>query len=151
MDMGLIRAHRLAALEWWSLNLGFTVMVIGLVRFAAEADISLTRELVLDCMFVGSLVIMLRDGAAPHRLTPHGRTLVESSRRPHDGLRAPHAHSDLPRAVALFGGGVLWNADPAFAAAWKVPRENCTTGVAAGRGGCGGGTCSDGTASCSCA
>lgn len=149
MDIGLIREQRLASLERWSITAGFALLAIVCIRFAAEADISLIIELVLDAMFVGGFVILLRGGNA-HRLTPQGRTLLETRRQGCDALRTPHAHSDLPLAVALFGGGVLWHADPAFAAAWEVPREDCPTGVAAARGGCGGGTCSDGTASCSC-
>jgi uncharacterized protein (TIGR04222 family) len=151
MAAGDLRAPRLAALEYWSFSAGFTLMTLALVRQAAEAPIDLTTELVLDAMFVGAWLILLRGGNV-HRLTPQGRSRVERARRIDSAgeLRRPHAHSDLPLAVALFGGGVLWHADPAFAAAWEIPREDCPTGVAAARGGCGGGTCSDGTYSCSC-
>jgi uncharacterized protein (TIGR04222 family) len=151
MAAGDLRAQRLAALESWSLSAGFTLVPLALVRQAAEAPIDRTTELVLQVMFVGAWLILIRGGNV-HRLTPQGRSRVERARRIASAgeLRRPHAHSDLPLAVALFGGGVLWHADPAFAAAWEIPREDCPTGVVAGRGGCGGGTCSDGTYSCSC-
>ena len=151
MAAGDLRPPRLAALEYWSLSAAFTLVVLALVRQAAEAPIDLTTELVLDAMFVGAL-LMLLPGGNVHRLTPQGRSRLERARRigAAGELRRPHAHSDLPLAVALFGGGVLWHADAAFAAAWEIPRENCPTGVTAARGGCGGGTCSDGTHSCSC-
>ena len=125
-------------------------LIVGaLVRGAAESDLGVATELMLDAMFIGAGVVLLLKGKA-HRLTLRGRTLLETRRRGGAALRTPTAGADLPMAVALFGGGVLWHADPAFAAAWQVPREDGTTGIVARRGGCGGGSCSDGSESCSC-
>jgi len=146
---GLLRERSMASLERWSASVGFALVALACVRFAAEADISVVTELALDALFIGAVATTALSGKA-HRLTTRGRTLLEARRRGCAGLRTPGPQADLPLAVALFGGSVLWHADPAFAAAWQVPRESGTTGVVAARGGCGGGSCTDGTESWSC-
>ena len=149
MARGLLCAPGVASLERWSVTACFALIAVSLVRSTAASDLGLATELMLDAMFICSAVGLLLVGKA-HRLTLSGRMLLETRRRGGAALRTPTAGADLPMAVALFGGGVLWHADPAFAAAWEVPREDGTSGVVARRGGCGGGSCSDGSVSCSC-
>jgi len=72
--------------------------------------------------------------------TARGHALVARQRTSHRDLSTTGSGPQLPLAVALYGGGVLWAADPAIALAWNVPRENTSggTGTSSG-GGCGGG------------
>ena len=63
------------------------------------------------------------------RATARGRRLLKSERagrRTHG--RMPR-RSEIPVAVALYGAGVLWVADPGMAFAWDVPRERGTTWI----------------------
>jgi uncharacterized protein (TIGR04222 family) len=61
------------------------------------------------------------------RATARGRRLLKTER----GGRRTHgrmpSRREIPAAVALYGAGVLWVADPGIAFAWDVPRERGTT------------------------
>jgi uncharacterized protein (TIGR04222 family) len=57
--------------------------------------------------------------------TARGRALVDRERERRSELSKGGARAaEMPMAVALFGGGALWLAEPAIASAWSVPRES---------------------------
>jgi uncharacterized protein (TIGR04222 family) len=68
--------------------------------------------------------------------TARGQALVARQRTSRRDLRTGGGVSDLHLAVALYGGALLWTAEPAIASAWNVPRESEATNRG---GGCGGG------------
>lgn len=71
--------------------------------------------------------------------TRRGEELLKSARSNADGLdKAVTTHDPrLGLALALFGGGVLWEAEPSLAASLGLPRSG--GGGDGGGGGCGGG------------
>ena len=81
--------------------------------------------------------------------TSRGRAVLERLRAEREELRRDAAASEGAMAVALFGGGALWLAEPAIAAAFEVPRESGLNGgdPSRGRGMDGGGGCGS-AASC---
>ncbi len=68
-----------------------------------------------------------------------GRALLARRRTGRMDLISGGAGAELPLAVALFGGGALWAADPGIASAWGVPRESAWDPRRGGCGGTGGG------------
>jgi uncharacterized protein (TIGR04222 family) len=79
--------------------------------------------------------------------TGRGRAVLAAHRRDGKGLRrGATAPADIPLAVALYGAGALWAADPAFASTWGVSRDahGAYGGYSGGGGGCGGGGCGGG-------
>ena len=85
------------------------------------------------------------------RMTARGRDIVRARREDRQDLRRAPLAAESATAVALFGGGALWLADPALASTLEVPREDvaawqrrddaCSAGGSCGTvfGGCGGG------------
>jgi len=77
------------------------------------------------------------------RATSAGLRELKEQRKAERYWRAAPAEIAPSLAVALFGGAALWAIDPAFAAAWSVPREKAAgwigTYAGYGGGGCGGG------------
>jgi uncharacterized protein (TIGR04222 family) len=146
------RLHRLL------LIVGPVLAAIGILRaIAAWGDGS-------ESLYLAGAVIAVVIGAfefARRRpfLTGRGREFVRAERTRRPELRDHASSSDVPYAVALWGGVALWSADPAFASALGLPREqvgsssrhNCGAGGGCGAfdgggggGGCGGGGCGGG-------
>jgi uncharacterized protein (TIGR04222 family) len=83
------------------------------------------------------------------RATARGRELLDAQRGGRKTIGHAPVGAEIPLAVALFGTGVLWMADPGIASAWAVPREHAWAGDSGGSGysatsGCGGGGCGGG-------
>lgn len=76
--------------------------------------------------------------------TAAGKRLLAARRDGRKTLGHIPTQSEIPLAVALFGGGALWVADPAFASALGVPREHGSTWTG------GGGGCGSGCGGCGC-
>jgi len=146
----------------WSRRLwvvGALLVVLGLARIAGglnnDAAIGWTAAIVV-VVAVATFWLLRRRPVA----TKRGRETLEHLRAEHADLREHPLASQNATTVALFGGGALWLADPAVAAALGVPREeeatggsgrgpNCGSGGtcgggADGGGGCGGGGCGGG-------
>jgi uncharacterized protein (TIGR04222 family) len=145
----------------WSRRLwivGALLVVLGLARIAGGlgngAAIGWTAAIVV-VVAVATFWLLRRRPLA----TKRGRETLERLRAEHADLREHPVASESAMTVALFGGGALWVADPAVAAALGVPREeeassghgrgpNCasggTCGAGADGGGGGGGGCGGG-------
>ncbi|MEY2515568.1 MAG: hypothetical protein QOJ89_2926 [bacterium] len=81
------------------------------------------------------------------RATARGQQRLDSERGGRTSVAHTPVGAEIPLAVALFGSGVLWAADPAIASAWAVPREHAWAGGSGSSGGgssCGGGGCGGG-------
>ncbi len=61
------------------------------------------------------------------RATARGRRLLKTERAGRRTHGRMPSRCEIPAAVALYGAGVLWVADPGIAFAWDVPRERGTT------------------------
>lgn len=121
---------------------GAVLAAIGILRAIAawgEGSESLYLTIAVIAVVVGTFEFARR---RPF-LTARGREFVRAERARRPDLRDHASSADVPYAVALWGAFALWGADPAFASALGVPRDeacswskkNC--GAGAGGGGCG--------------
>lgn len=126
------------------------VVALGAARLVAggQSDDHLAILVVAVCAVALVAVLVARD--RPHA-TALGRELLERRR----GASAKLAHmpigTEIPLAVALYGTGALWVADPGLASRLGIERERAATsgsgteGTCAAGGGCGsGGGCGGG-------
>jgi uncharacterized protein (TIGR04222 family) len=147
---------------------GALLAALGIARVAAGLD---GGAAVGGAVAMVLVVALATSWLFRHRplTTKRGRDALERQRAERDDLRRHPPASESAMTVALFGGGALWLADPAVAAALGVPREEgahtgrgrgpvcgggagCSTGGAnscasssgGGGGGCGGGGCGGG-------
>lgn len=141
-------ARRLRRLWLW----GALVALLGAVRVVAGIDHDAAiGYLAIMVVAVGAATVWL----VRHRttMTARGREIVRARREDREELRRIPAAGEGAVAVALFGGGALWLADPGLASTLDVPREDaaawqrrdyaCSAGGTCGGGGtffgCGGG------------
>lgn len=142
------RRRQLRRLALWLLP----PIALGVAVTAIGADDGVLRAIV-------ALALMLTAAAAwlalqRPRATRQGRQLLDGERNGRKTLGRVPSQAEIPAAVALYGAGALWLADPSFAAMWAVPREHGEAAGAFGRGGggcgaaggggCGGGGCGGG-------
>lgn len=145
----LLDGPRRAQVNWlwlWSLPL----LALGVVRVVAgiqEDRPSTYLEIGVLAVAAGTMWLARQRV----RATAAGQRLLDSER----GGRTSPAHTpvgaEIPLAVAVFGAGALWAADPAMASAWSIPRERAWGshgGGGCGGGGCGGGGCGGGCGGC---
>ncbi|MBW3607879.1 MAG: TIGR04222 domain-containing membrane protein [Actinobacteria bacterium] len=134
----LVDASQAARLR--SLRLVFAgLAVVGIAGIAAGL---LAGETIgwLAIMVLGVVCAAIALLRRPHA-TRRGREIVARWRAERQALRERPAAGDVALAAALFGGAALWLAEPAFASAIGVPRDEAETDT--GRRGCSaGGGCS---------
>ncbi|HUR85335.1 MAG TPA: TIGR04222 domain-containing membrane protein [Solirubrobacteraceae bacterium] len=137
-DVGLLMgeddARRVSGLWRWAAIL----LVLGAVRVVADLGGDATvGYLAVAVLAVGAGTFWLagRRGAGA---TARGMQLVRARRAERDDLRRAPQPAESAMAVALFGAGALWLADPALASTLDVPRED---GNALQRYGYGAGSC----------
>jgi uncharacterized protein (TIGR04222 family) len=137
VDDGLLLDARRRSLVNALWLLALPLVGLGIARAAAgvQNDHPITY---LAIALVAIAACTVRFAVVRTRATARGRQLLDGQR---GGRKSPvHAPvgAELPLAVALYGSGVLWAADPGIASAWSVPREHAWAGGGSG-GGCGGG------------
>jgi uncharacterized protein (TIGR04222 family) len=142
---GLLDEARSRPLVWVWLA-GGLLLVLGGARIAA----GLANDAAVGGL-VGIVAVVawgtVRLGARRMPATKRGREILKRHRSARSELRRSPASGETAMAAALFGGGALWLAEPAFASALDVPREAAgRNGWNAGSGGCSSGGC--GGASC---
>jgi uncharacterized protein (TIGR04222 family) len=149
-DVGLLidreAARRLRRLWLW----GAALALLGLVRiYAGVQNDKPVGYLAIAVAAVAAATIWL--ARRRHHATERGRAIVRAHRASHDALRRTPRADESVLAVALFGGAALWLAEPGFASALDVPREEINGATAGGWGGSyaggGGGGCASGGAS----
>lgn len=137
---------------------GALLAALGVARVVAgwqnDAAVGWTAAITLAVAFATVWLVRLRPLA-----TNRGRHALGRAQQENEQLRRHPVAGEGAMAVALFGGGVLWLADPSAASALGVPREEesgggwwgsnrpggaCGSGGSAGVGGC----ASAGSSSC---
>jgi uncharacterized protein (TIGR04222 family) len=81
----------------------------------------------LTLMLLGLATVAAWLATQRPRATARGRRLLQTARAGRRTHGRMPGGSEVPAAVALYGAGVLWVADPGIAFAWDVPRERGTT------------------------
>jgi len=124
------------------------VLALGTVRVVAgsEHDTSIPYT---GMMLVALAAAALWLAMQRPRATARGQRLLDSQRAGCRTLGHVPSQEEIPTALALYGAGALWVADPGIAFAWAVPRERgstwtgdedgCGAGFGADGGHCGGG------------
>ncbi len=171
VDNGLVPADsRLKALRGLWLP-GAALAALGTARIVAGSmhDAADGYLIAIVCVVVLATGWLLSQRPVTTR---RGRALIRRARKHRENLRHHAVPCDSALAVALFGGDVLWTADPVIASTLGVPRESaarwgsggaygaggacsvgggcastagCGSGSGGGGGGCGGGGCGGGS------
>jgi len=148
-DAGLLLGEGRRALVNSLWLAGAAIAAVGVARIVAG---------MLNGRAVGFLVVIVfAVGLATMRFarpctyaTARGLKLLDGRRGGSTTIAHTPVGAEIPLAVALYGTGVLWAADPGIASAWAVPREHAwasgggssgSSGSSCGGGGCGGGGC----------
>jgi uncharacterized protein (TIGR04222 family) len=135
-------AARLRRALWTA---GGGVIAIGIARLVAGLDGGHPVGFLVIALVTVAGVSLYVARRCP-RTTLAGGALLSRRRRDNSSLKSSSAASpEIPLAVALFGTGALWIADPSFATAWGAPRE---AAYGAGWGSGGGGGCGGGCGGC---
>ena len=137
VDAGLLLDDRRRAqvnrLWIWAVPL----LALGIARVVAVSDddgaVAQVTMMLLAPTIAAVWLAMQRPWA-----TARGRRLLKYQRAGRKTLGHIPSQTEIPAAVALFGAGALWIADPDVAFAWAVPRERGST-LTGGGGGCGAG------------
>jgi uncharacterized protein (TIGR04222 family) len=115
------------------------VIVLGLARVAA----GIQNERPVTILVIGLCAIVfvtLKVAMSRPRATARGQELLDSQRAGRKTLGHTPSGAEIPLAVALFGAGALWAADPGLASTLSIPRERAAwAGGGNGGGGCGAG------------
>jgi uncharacterized protein (TIGR04222 family) len=107
--------------------LGIARVVQGSANDAAVAS----TDVMLAALALATLWLAVQRRWA----TARGRRLLDTERGGRTTLGRVPSQEELPRALALYGAGALWAADPGIAFAWAVPRERGSTWTGGGDGG----------------
>jgi uncharacterized protein (TIGR04222 family) len=124
------------------------VLALGAARVAA--GIQHDRPVTFIVLAVAAIAfITLKVAMSRPRATARGQEMLDRERAGRKTLGHVPIGSEIPMAVALFGAGALWAADPGLASTMSIARERSAwTGGggcgAGGGGGCGGGGCGGG-------
>jgi uncharacterized protein (TIGR04222 family) len=139
-------ARRLRRLWLWAA----VVALLGIAWLVAGVDAPIEYLAIMVAGAAAATVWLVRHRTA---MTARGREIVRARREDREELRRVPTAGESAVAVALFGGGALWLADPGLASTLDVPREDvagwyrrdyaCSAGGTCGGGGtffgCGGG------------
>jgi len=131
---------RISLLWLWTLP----VLALGVARVLSTGgrEAAGTYLVVVAAVFACAT---LRFATQRPRATTRGQRLVERERARRGAPSRVPLPDEVPWAVALYGAGTLWVADPVIAALWSVPRDRgpalgasgatCGAGNLAGHGG----------------
>jgi len=122
--------------------LALPVLALGIARVVA--GVQNDRPVLYLVIGVGAVGwATLKSAERRRRATARGGELLDSERGDRTSPAQTAVGAEIPLAVALFGVGALWAADPAITSAWSIPRERAwgdgSNGGGGGGGGCGGG------------
>ena len=147
--VGLLDEARSGSLGWVWLA-GGLLLALGIARIVAGiANGGAVLALVAIVVVVAWGTVALARSRPP--ATKRGREILKRHRTARSELRSSPATGETALAAALFGGGALWLAEPAFASALDVPREAArNSGWNSSPGGCSGGGCGGSSWGSSC-
>ena len=131
------------------------VLALGIVRIVAgvQNEAAVGYLVIMD---IAIAIVTLMLALSRPRATARGREVLERERAGRKRLGHTPSTAEIPMAVALFGAGALWAADPALASTLAVARERSAWTGGSGSGGCGaasscgggGGGCGGGGGGC---
>ncbi|MDX6718915.1 MAG: hypothetical protein QOJ63_1169 [Solirubrobacteraceae bacterium] len=149
-DRGLLLDDATRRRITWLWLWAVPVLALGVARLVAGIQNGRPIEyLALVLAAAASAMLCYAFALARPWATARGRELLDTERGGRKKLDHLPIGAEIPMAVALFGAGALWTADPIFASAWEVPRERSGFGWGTGSGGgCGGGGCGGGGGGC---
>jgi uncharacterized protein (TIGR04222 family) len=159
-DAGLLLGDDVARRLRWLWVWGALLALLGAARIVAgvqnDAPVGYLAIIVVAVVAATSWLFRRRT-----TMTARGRDVVRARREDREDLRRVPLPAESVMAVALFGGGALWLADPGLASTLDVPREHmaswqrrdyaCSAGGSCGVGGHtggGGGGCGGGCGGC---
>jgi uncharacterized protein (TIGR04222 family) len=102
------------------------VLALGIARVVEGSDAGAAvayTDMLLAALALATLWLAVQCRWA----TARGRRLLDTERGGRKTLGRVPDQDEIPRALALYGAGVLWVADPGIAFAWAVPRERGST------------------------
>ena len=149
-DAGLLLEDGRRALVNSLWLLAVPLVLLGIARVIA--GVQNDRPVLYVVIATGAVAwATLRFAFKRARATARGAERLNSERGGRTSPARTPVGAELPLAVALFGTGVLWAADPSLASAWAVPRDHAwasSSGSGSGGGSCGGGGCGGGCGGC---
>jgi len=116
---------------------GGILVVVGIARIAADASTHPERLAPLGAAVVVLALGTVRVTRRMSYATSYGADLLRRLRKQRRNRAVPPHAGESVMAVALFGAGALWLADPSIAAALGVSRELAGSGNPPGYTGCG--------------
>ena len=122
---------------------------LGIARVAAAGGDDGSRTAIAGLVLALAVTAVWLALQRP-RATAQGRRLLDGERAGRKTLGRTPSQAEIPAAVALYGAGALWVADPNIASTWDVPREHGSALAGGGGRGCGagGGACGAGGGAC---
>lgn len=145
---GLLDEQRSGSLGWVWLTGGLLVALGGARIAAGVANDAAVGALVAIVVVVAWGTVRLARRRPP--ATKRGREILKRHRTANAELRRSPATGETALAAALFGGGALWLAEPAFASALDVPREAARGNGWNNNAGCSSGGCGSSSWGSSC-
>jgi uncharacterized protein (TIGR04222 family) len=137
-DAGLLLDERRRALVSSLWLAGLALLALGVARVVAGVQNDRpVLYLVIVLVAVGFATV--RFAVVRTRATARGLEQLDNRRGGRRRIAHTPVGAEIPLAVALYGTGVLWAADPSIASAWAVPREHAWAGGSGSSGGYGGG------------
>jgi uncharacterized protein (TIGR04222 family) len=145
-DAGLLLDEDAARRLRWLWVWGALIALLGAARIVAglEHDAAIGYLTIMVVAVVAATIWLIRRRTT---MTARGHDIVRARREDREDLRRVPLATESAMAVALFGGGALWLADPGLASTLDVPREDiagwqrrddaCSAGGSCGA--CGGG------------
>ncbi len=134
---GLLLDDETRAKVNWTWTLFLPVIALGAARIVAgiQNEAAVAYVVIGLCAIV---VVTIWVAAMRPRATARGRELLDAERGGRKTLGHTPVGAEIPMAVALFGAGALWAADPGLASTLAIPRERALW-AGGGGGGCGAG------------
>jgi uncharacterized protein (TIGR04222 family) len=137
VDAGLLLSDGAARLLRWRWLIGAALAAFGIARLWAGVD----GDDPVGLLFVMVMIVCYSTQGVFHSrpvATRHGQAIVDRWRAECGDPKRHAVAGDRALTAALFGGAVLWFAEPEIASALGLPIEQ-QGGDGGGGGGCGGG------------
>ena len=120
---------KVAAMWLWFLP----VLGLGILRIVAGIQNGRPVAFIVVAVIAVAFVTLWVAGNRP-RATARGEEMLAAERAGRKRLGHTPSGAELPMALALFGVGALWAADPALASSMSIARDRAWSGGGSGGG-----------------